>query len=337
MGHGPPPLPSSPLRGGRRRRRPGARLLALLALLVPIGAIGAAAWLGLEDRGGGGSVPAALTPLARQDRSEPDAPEAPGHPAGVSLEGVDAFSLRFKKPPRAGLVFDLRSGEVLWRRHPTKQLPIASLTKIMTAIVVVERTRSRERPRVSRSALRYSGSGVGVLPKGRHVPVEALLHGLLLVSGNDAAIALADHVAGSERRFVRLMNARARSLGLGCTRFVSSHGLERRNRSCAIDTAAMARVAMRERRIARAVRKRQAVLRFPIKGGRLYLYSHNPLLRAGYPGTLGLKTGYTEEAGRCFVGIARRGGRTLGVVLLDSPDPGRQARKLLNEAFRSRG
>jgi D-alanyl-D-alanine carboxypeptidase (penicillin-binding protein 5/6) len=200
---------------------------------------------------------------------------------------------------------------------------------------VVERVPPRATVKVTRASLHYSGSGVGVLPKGRRVPVQALLHGLLLVSGNDAAIALADRVARTERRFVRLMNARARSLGLGCTRFVSSHGLERGNRSCAADVAAMARAAMKERRIARVVRKTQAVLRFPIKGGKLYLYSHNPLLRARYPGTLGLKTGYTVPAGRCFVGVVRRGGRTLGVVLLHSPDPGRQARKLLNTAFRS--
>ena len=92
---------------------------------------------------------------------------------------------------------------------------------------------------------------------------------------------------------------------------------------------------MREFRIRRVVRKSHAVLRFPIKGGRLFLTSTNPLLRADYPGAIGLKTGYTDEAGRCFVGVVQRGGRTLGVVLLDSPDPSRQSRKLLNAAFRA--
>jgi serine-type D-Ala-D-Ala carboxypeptidase (penicillin-binding protein 5/6) len=74
-------------------------------------------------------------------------------------------------------------------------------------------------------------------------------------------------------------------------------------------------------------------MRFPIKGGKLYLYGHNPLMRLGYAGTIGLKTGYTDEAGRCFVGVVRRGDRRLGVVLLDSPDPSKQAPKLLDAAF----
>ena len=78
---------------------------------------------------------------------------------------------------------------------------------------------------------------------------------------------------------------------------------------------------------------RQAAFRFPIKGGRLYLSGHNPLIRAGYPGAIGLKTGYTDEAGLCFVGVARRGGRTLAVVLLHSPNPVRHAAKLLDAGF----
>jgi D-alanyl-D-alanine carboxypeptidase len=233
-------------------------------------------------------------------------------------------------------VFDLESGDVLWRHRAERVLPMASLTKMMTALLVVERTGPRERVRIAKAALNYRGSGVGRLRPGRRVPIEALLHGLLLPSGNDAAIALAVHVAGSERRFVRLMNARARELGLRCTRFVSSHGLERGNRSCAADLAALARIDMREYRIRRVVRKAHAVLRFPTRGGRLFLTSTNPLLRSDYPGAIGLKTGFTYAAGRCFVGVVRRHGRTLGVVLLDSPDPGRQARRLLNTAF-SRG
>ena len=100
------------------------------------------------------------------------------------------------------------------------------------------------------------------------------------------------------------------------------------------DLAALTRVAMDERRIARVVRKPAAAVRFPIRGGRLYLTSTNPLMRGRFPGARGLKTGYTEEAGRCLIGVARRGGRTLGVVVLHSPDPARQARKLLTTGFR---
>ena len=132
----------------------------------------------------------------------------------VSLAGVDAFHVFLRHPPRAGLVFDLGSGEVLWRLHPRRTLPIASLTKIMTALLVAERTRPNERVLITQAALDYSGSGVGLLPKGRRVRLETLLNGLLIVSGNDAAIALAVHMAGSEARFVRRMNQRAAELGL---------------------------------------------------------------------------------------------------------------------------
>ena len=233
----------------------------------------------------------------------------------VPLAGGDTVRVHLRRPPRGGLMFDLNDGKVLWRRRPLKVLPMASLTKIMTAILVTERARPRDRAKITRAALHYQGSGVGVLPRGKRVPVESLLNGLLLVSGNDAAIALADHVSGNERRFVALMNERARSLGLDCTHFVSSHGLESGNRSCARDLAVLARVAMERRRIRRIVRRRQASFRFPIKGGRLFLSGHNPLIRADYPGTIGLKTGYTDDAGLCFVGVVRR----------QRPHPGRGA------------
>ena len=137
------------------------------------------------------------------------------------------MQVKLRKPPRAGLLFDVRSGEVLWRRRPLKVLPMASLTKIMTALLVTERAGPREPVRITRAALRYQGSGVGVLPRGRRVRLESLMDGLLLVSGNDAAIALADHISGTERRFVALMNrrarrARARAARTSCPRTGSS-------------------------------------------------------------------------------------------------------------------
>ena len=329
-----------PLEGGGRRRRGRRRrgagaiavLVAFFAVATGVVLLG---WLALDGRRRGESPsPALPTAVTPQQRGAGMPAHAPG---AVSFKRGDAVGVRFRRPPRAGLLFDLRTGRVLWRRRPHKRLPIASLAKIMTAIVVVERTRPRERARITRAALAYSGSGVGVLPRpGRKVPVDGLLAGLLLVSGNDAAIALAGHVAGSERRFVRIMNAKARALGLRCTRFVSASGLESANRSCAADLAALTRIAMAKRRIARLARRRQAAVSFPIRGGRLYLNSTNPLLRMRYRGTIGLKTGSTRRAGHSFVGVARRGRRTLGVVLLRSPDSGAQARKLLDRAFRTR-
>jgi D-alanyl-D-alanine carboxypeptidase (penicillin-binding protein 5/6) len=271
---------------------------------------------------------------APREPSEPG-PLVEGEPVpSIPLAGVDAFHVRLRKPPRAALVFDLDSGDAMWRRRPLRILPMASLTKIMTALVVTQETRPNEAVRIPPAALKYTGSGVGMLPKGKRVRLETLMNGLLLVSGNDAAIALAVHVSGSERRFVRLMNRRARQWGLDCTRFASSHGLERGNRSCARDLAVLTRMAMSKKRIRRIARRRQVAFRFPVKGGKLYLTGHNPLMRIGYRGAVGLKTGYTSEAGRCFVGVARRGGRRMGVVLLDSRDPSRHAPVLLDAAFK---
>lgn len=304
----------------------------------------AAAVFGL--RGGDGSVPdPSAQPVAEAGMQGtpaaaepvPAATPSPGAvspgPAQAALAGVDAFRLRFKKPPKAGIVFDVDTGEVLWRYRPLRRLPIASLTKVMTALVVLEHTEPRDMVRISKSALNYEGSGVGMLPKGRHVPAEALLHGLLLPSGNDAAQALAEYVGGSKAEFVAMMNEKARLLGLRCTRFASPTGLEARDRSCAADLAALTRVAMRQYRIKRVVRKPSAALRFPIKGGRLFLNSTNPLLRMGYRGTIGLKTGYSRAAGRCLIAVVKRGGRTLAAIVLGSPDPQIQVRRLFAKAF----
>jgi serine-type D-Ala-D-Ala carboxypeptidase (penicillin-binding protein 5/6) len=338
----PPPLPPRPLLQGGRRRSRLPRLIAIVAILAAPAVVGVAAWLSLGQEGASGGTSSA--PLAVRSPPVAFAPSEPREAASlieaepvpeVPLAGVDAFHVRLRRPPRAGLVFDVDTGDVLWRRRPMLVLPMASLTKIMTALLAVERGRPSDPVRITPAALHYSGSGMGLLPRGRRVRFETLLNGMLIVSGNDAAIALAVHLAGSERRFVRLMNARAARWGLGCTHFASSHGLEDGNRSCARDLAVMTRLAMAEPRIRRIVRRRQVNFRFPIKGGRLFLYGHNPLIRLGYPGAIGLKTGYTNAAGRCFVGVARRNGRRLAVVLLNSRDPAKHAPKLLDAAFAS--
>ncbi|HEX6584539.1 MAG TPA: serine hydrolase [Thermoleophilaceae bacterium] len=336
----PPPLPPRPvLQAGRRRSRL-PRLIAIVAILLAPAGVAAAAWLSLGHEGVSGGT--SSLPLAVGSPPVADAPEEPREPAPlieaepvpeVPLGGVDAFHVRLRRPPRAGLVFDVDTGDVLWRRHPLLVVPMASLTKIMTALLAVEHSRPDDAVRIAPAALHYSGSGVGLLPRGRRVRFETLLNGMLIVSGNDAAIALAVHLAGSERRFVALMNERAERWGLECTHFASSHGLEDGNRSCARDLAVLTRLAMAEPRIRRIVRRRQVDFRFPVKGGRLFLYGHNPLIRMGYRGAIGLKTGYTNAAGRCFVGVARRRGRRVAVVLLNSRDPAKHAPRLLDAAF----
>ena len=314
------------------------RRLALLVTLAAIGGLGYAL-LGSEGQLRSGE-PAAATPAPLPTAGPATLGSAGTAPAPLAVRldvPGDPVRVAFEHPPSAGLLFDLDSGRVLWRRNPSRVLPIASLTKMMTAILVAERVPRRGRVRITPETLRYTGSGVGLLPRGKLIPVQTMLHGLLLVSGNDAAIALAQRAAGgSVRRFVRLMNQRARAMGLVCTHYTTPSGIrDAGNHSCAGDLAALARAVLRSPRLARIVRKRSAVLPFPIKGGKLYLFNTNPLLRARYRGTTGLKTGYTVAAGRCLVATAKRGRRRLGVVLLHSPEPGRQARRLLDRGFAS--
>ena len=310
--------------------------LAVLTVLIVGGAV--AIRVG-EGRGGGShaAVPAA----------PPKPHPLPPPPYGAGAAPVRVI-MRFKHPPRSGELFDLRTGRVLWSRLPTREQPVASLAKMMTAIVVADRSRDSELVYVSRRARAEPGSAVGLLPPHRRVSLRLLLYGLLLPSGNDAAVALAEHVAGSVPRFVALMNAQGRRLGLRCSHFSSPDGYQDAgNRSCARDLAVLAREVLRRPRLARVVRTRY--ISFPSllphiakvhghrktvwKPGRLYLASHNPLLLDGYPGATGIKTGFTDGAGRCLVGTARRGRLELGVVLLHSPDPGGQAVRILNRGF----
>ena len=292
--------------------------------------------------GCGGGTPAAPAPEAA-----PTASPGPGaaldlgtapSPLAVRLgDPRDTVAPGFRKPPAAGLLFDVDTGRVLWRRRPTARRPIASLTKMMTALVVDNRVPAGRRLRVTQHALDTTGSAVGLMKKGMRLDVRVLLYGLLLPSGNDAARVLAEGAGGSIKGFVRRMNAYASRLGLQCSHFATPSGLEDRgNRSCAADLAAIARAVLRRPRLAKIVGSRSKVLPFPrVKGHKLFLYNHNPLLFEGYRGVTGVKTGFTDAAGACFVATATRGAVKLGVVLLDSPDIERQSRKLLDLGFRS--
>ena len=316
----------------RRRRRMAAAGLVLLVVLT------VAALLVLHS---GHTAGPGTSALARaRPRVSPRATRVVHRTPIKPTYGFDpapaSEQVRFKQTfhVASAILFDVWSGRVLWAQNPGRERPIASLTKMMTALVVAAHAKGGDPVLITRQAVQFSGSGVGLLPLGKRVPVISLLYGLLLPSGNDAAIALAQRISGTVAAFVAHMNERAGDLGLACTRFSSPDGFEDAgNHSCAIDLAEMARAVLDRPRLARIVERRRAVLPFPIKGGRIYLFNNNPLLRTGYPGTIGIKTGYTDAAGRCLVAAARRKGRRLGVVLLHSPDPGRQATQLLNRGF----
>lgn len=308
-----------------QRTRAGMALLVAAVALVLVPALTAPSANGPtpSDRSAGGRARAvAKAPPLRNNYGFELAPVTrrvqPGTMPGLS----------------SGLLFDVDSGRVLWEREPTRVLAIASLTKMMTALVVVAHARPSAHVLITPAAVNFSGSGVGLLPLGKRVPLEPLLYGLLLPSGNDAAIALAQHVAGTQARFIAMMNARARAMNLRCTHFTSVSGIvDRGNHSCASDLAVIADAVVHQPVLAPIVAARSAVLPFPIKGGKLWLYNNNPLLMGRYPGTDGVKTGFTTLAGVCLVATVRRGTRWLGVVLLHSDDPGDQAEKLLDAGF----
>jgi D-alanyl-D-alanine carboxypeptidase (penicillin-binding protein 5/6) len=316
----------------RRQRRRHAILLAVLALVAGLAVL----LFAFPSRTSNRQAPGATQALApaRPHRALPRRPTYGFQPAPPA----DRVAFVPRLPLASGLLFDVRTGEVLWSLQPSRVLPIASLTKMMTALVVLDRSKPSDSVRVTPLAVHFSGSGIGLLPLGKRVPELSLLYGLLLPSGNDAAIALAQHVAGTLAGFIKLMNQRAQRMGLSCTHFNSVSGIvDWLNHSCVGDLAIMAHTVLQNRLLGRIVGTRSAVLPFPIKGGKLYLYNNNPLLVQGYPGTDGVKTGFTTAAGRCLVATARRGRTWLGVVLLHSANPPVQAQNLLDAGFAKLG
>jgi serine-type D-Ala-D-Ala carboxypeptidase (penicillin-binding protein 5/6) len=242
--------------------------------------------------------------------------------------------IRLKLGLESGLLFDVRTGRVLWARRPGAVVPIASLTKMMTALIVVTHTQPSDKVLVTKQAVHFTGSGMGVLPVHRYVPERTLLYGLLLPSGNDAAIALAQHVTGSVDGFIAMMNARAKAMNLTCTHFTTVSGVvDRGNYSCTRDLAVLAHAVLKQPLLAKIVATRMAVQPLPIKGGKVWLYNNNPLLVERYPGTDGVKTGFTTKSGVCLVAAARRGKAWLGVILLHSANIAIEAEHILNAGF----
>ncbi len=208
----------------------------------------------------------------------------------------------------------MNTGSVLYEKNADERRLIASLTKIMTALVVLERTDPEEKVCVRPEWTDVEGSRMGLV-LGETLTVRDLLYGLLLESGNDAALALAGHCAGSAGAFAGLMNGNAAELGLSSTRFENPHGLDGAEQySSARDLAALTAAAMSNETFAAIVGTRSAVV-----GGRTLL-NHNKLLDM-YEGCVGVKTGYTDAAGRTLVScVEREGMRLICVTLCEGND-----------------
>lgn len=214
----------------------------------------------------------------------------------------------------AAILMDAESGRVLYEQNADREMLIASTTKIMTALVAIREGDLSETVTVSRAAACTEGSAM-YLKEGEQLTLETLLYGLMLCSGNDAAVAIAEHIAGSQADFARLMNETARELGLEHTSFSNPNGLDAEDHySTARDMAVLACAAMENETLSRIVSTQSVTI-----GGRT-MTNHNKLLR-WLDGCVGLKTGYTRAAGRTLVSCAERNGqRLVAVTLQDGND-----------------
>jgi serine-type D-Ala-D-Ala carboxypeptidase (penicillin-binding protein 5/6) len=271
--------------------------------------------------------------LARKPTTPPATPGPTGSPS--PFPSVLHTPKPGDVPPeidgKAAVLQDLETGQVLFAVKGSARLPVASLTKIMTALLVLERTHNTDVVTVGAAAASQSGSVLG-LDEGERITVRHLLYGLLLQSSNDAAVALAEHLSGSVGRFVGLMNDRARALGLRRTRFRSPNGLDDRGRSTALDVATLTRVALANPIFREIVRTRFHTIPAP-SGPSRRIQNRNALLWL-YPDAIGVKTGFTTPAGHCLVAAAEREGlRLLAVVLGEPTDTFSDGAALLDHGF----
>lgn len=235
---------------------------------------------------------------------------------------------------QAYCVLDSVTGRVLFQRNADERRSPASTTKIMTALVVLERADVDAKVKVSQEAANTRGSSMW-LSAGEEVTVGDLLYGLLLNSGNDAGVALAEHVAGSVEEFARLMNEKARELGALSTQFKNPHGLDEPGHySTAHDLSIIARAAMANPEFAAIVATRRKVVPWDGHKQDRALHSHNKFLWS-YEGATGVKTGYTDQAGKCLIASAFRDGWTVIATVLNSGQMYNDAATLMNVAYQS--
>ncbi len=232
----------------------------------------------------------------------------------------------------AAVLLDWNSGRVLYAKEPHLQKPMASTTKIMTAIIALEKGNLHDETITSAKAAAVGGSSIW-LEAGEKKTLEELVYGLMLRSGNDAATAIAEHIGGSVESFADLMTGRAKEIGAVNTSFRNPHGLHHPDHyTTAYDLAAIASHAMGITEFRKIISTPQITISWPDHPWDRHLYNQNKLLDI-YSGAEGIKTGWTTPAGRCFVGSAIRNGRRLIVVVLNAPRMWEDTVALLDYGF----
>ncbi len=238
---------------------------------------------------------------------------------------ADAVSAPPELSAAAAIVMN-SGGEVIFEKNADERRLIASTTKLLTALVVLEHAALGESVPILPEYTNVEGSSM-YLPAGAVVTVRELLEGLLLASGNDAALALACHTAGSVEAFTAWMNEKAAALGMTGSRFANPHGLDDpEHYATARDLAALMAACMENQELSALLGERSATVNGQTYG------NHNKLLTL-CPGCLGGKTGYTEAAGRCLVSCCEREGTRLVCVTLDDPDDWAEHQRLYNWGF----
>ena len=247
----------------------------------------------------------------------------PAATAGASPPSVSA---------KSAILLEATDGEILYEKNAHLPMGMASTTKIMTALVALEYADPRERIRIPKEAVGIEGSSIYLI-EGEVLTLEELLYALLLASANDAAVAIAVAVGGSEEGFCHLMNRKARELGLESTRFQNPHGLyHEEHYTTAYELALITSHALRIPMFREIVSSETK--RIPHDGTpnvRL-LCNHNKLLKS-YEGAIGVKTGFTKKTGRTLVSAAEQGGMTLIAVTLDAPDDWQDHTRMLDYGF----
>jgi D-alanyl-D-alanine carboxypeptidase (penicillin-binding protein 5/6) len=233
---------------------------------------------------------------------------------------------------KAAVLIDESSGRVLFAKNPHQRLPQASTTKMMTCLLVIENGDLDKEVKISKYAAETGESSIW-LEEGEVLTREDLLYALMLASANDAAVALAESVAGSEEKFVELMNKRARELKLNNTHFINPHGLDADGHySSAYDLALLAREGLSNELFSSVVTTMERCVPWSGHPWDRYLYNRNRLLTT-YKGARGVKTGYTSNAGLCLVGAAQRGKLKLISAVMNSPNVYDDTQKLLDYGF----
>ena len=233
---------------------------------------------------------------------------------------------------RSAILIEAETGRVLYENNAHEALPMASTTKIMTALVALENGSLQDNVTAGEHAFGVPGTSI-YLSMGEQLTLEQMLYGLMLASGNDAAVAVAEHIGGSVSEFCRLMTARAEEIGCENTVFTTPHGLPADgHHTTAWDLAMITREAMKNPVFREIVSTQRATLPWEGHEYDRVLTNKNKLLST-YPGALGVKTGYTKAAGRCLVFSAEREGLSLIGVLLNCPDWFNEAAALLDRGF----